>query len=167
VYVVVGDGPNGEAMVDACRRRGLAKHFRFVGWVDHERMPAFLSLADVVVMMSEQETQALLYLEAQASGRVLLSSDVPGAREVIADGEAGVLYRSGDVEELARRTVEIAGRPAWRAEMGRAARERVAAHALPVIAAQYERTLETLAFSRQTPREIAGFHARPVLKQDS
>jgi glycosyltransferase involved in cell wall biosynthesis len=151
VYVVVGDGPNGEAMVAACRRRGLGDHFRFVGWVPHERMPALLGLADVVVMMSEQETQSLLYLEAQASGRVLLSSDVPGAREVVADGETGVLYRSGDVEDLARRTAEIAGRPAWRAEVGRAARERVAAHALPVIAARYERTLEALARGAPVP----------------
>jgi glycosyltransferase involved in cell wall biosynthesis len=145
VYVVVGDGPHGAAMVEACRRGGLAERFRFVGWVDHERMPAFLSLADVVVMMSEQETQALLYLEAQASGRVLLSSDIPGAREVIVDRETGVLYRRGDVEDLVRRTVEIAARPAWRTKVEHAARERVAAHAVPVIGARYERALAALA----------------------
>jgi glycosyltransferase involved in cell wall biosynthesis len=113
-------------------------------------MPAFLSLADVVVMMSEQETQALLYLEAQASGRVLLSSDIPGAREVIVDRETGILYRRGDVEDLARRTVEIAARPAWRTAVGHAARERVAAHAVPVIGARYERALAALVGAGST-----------------
>jgi glycosyltransferase involved in cell wall biosynthesis len=145
VYVVVGDGPNREPMTRACRRLRLADHFRFVGWVDRDRMPAFLSLADIVVMMSEQETQALLYLEAQASGRFLLTSDVPGAREVVADGETGALFRSGDIEDLANRTIEIASRPAWRAEVGRKARQTVAAHALPAMTSRYERTFEAMA----------------------
>jgi len=48
---------------------GIADRFRFTGWVDHEKMPAYLNLADIVVMASEIETQALVYLEAQASGR--------------------------------------------------------------------------------------------------
>lgn len=145
VYVVVGDGPYREPMAGACRRLGLTDHFRFVGWVDHDRMPALLSLADIVVMMSEHETQALLYLEAQASGRLLLTSDVPGAREVVADGETGALFWGGDIEDLANRTTEIADRPAWRAEVGRKARESVAGHALPVIASLYERTFEAMA----------------------
>ena len=145
VYVVVGDGPYREPMASACHRLGLTDRFRFVGWVDHDRMPALLSLADIVVMMSEQETQALLYLEAQASGRLLLTSDVPGAREVVADGETGALFRGGDIEDLANRTTEIAGRPVWRAEVGRRARESVAGHALPVIAALYEQTFEAVA----------------------
>jgi glycosyltransferase involved in cell wall biosynthesis len=108
-------------------------------------MPAFLSLSDIVVMMSEQETQALLYLEAQASGRLLLTSDVPGAREVVTDGETGALFRAGDITHLADRIIEIASRPAWRAEVEGKARESVASHALPTIAAWYERTLEATA----------------------
>ena len=145
VYVVVGDGPHHAPMVDGCRRLGLADHFRFVGWVDHERMPALLGAADIVVMTSAQETQSLLYLETQGSGRVLLSSDVPGAREVVVDGETGALFRTADIEHLAARTVEIAGQPSWRAQVGRKARERVMAHALPVVASRYERTLEVMA----------------------
>jgi glycosyltransferase involved in cell wall biosynthesis len=47
-------------------------------------------------MPSDSETQALVYLEAQACARVLLASDVPGAREVMTDGETGLLFRKED-----------------------------------------------------------------------
>jgi glycosyltransferase involved in cell wall biosynthesis len=145
VYVVVGDGPLRERLMSEGRRLGLDRRFRFVRWVDHDRMPDFLSLADVVVMMSEQETQSLVYLETQAAGRVLLASDVPGAREVVVDGKTGVLFRAGDVDHLAERTIELARRPTWRAELGSRARECVAPHALPAIAQQYEGALEATA----------------------
>lgn len=89
VYVIVGDGPCREPMEEACRSRGIAKKFRFVGEVDPDRMPEYINLADIMVMPSEAETQALVYLEAQACARLLLASDIPGAREVIVDGETG------------------------------------------------------------------------------
>jgi glycosyltransferase involved in cell wall biosynthesis len=151
VYVVIGDGPLREALVAGSRARGLADRFRFVRWIDHDRMPAFLSLADMVVMMSDQETQALVYLESQAAGRVLLASDVPGAREVIVEGETGVLFRTGDVAHLAERTIEVASRPAWRAEIAGRARDSVGRHALSAIAEQYERVLAGAASAGPTP----------------
>jgi glycosyltransferase involved in cell wall biosynthesis len=56
-------------------------------------MPDYINLADIVVMPSAAETQALVYLETQACARLLLASDIPGAREVIVDGETGLLFR--------------------------------------------------------------------------
>ena len=50
-------------MEDACRRMGIVERVRFVGWIDYDRMPDYLNLADIVVMPSEAETQARVYLE--------------------------------------------------------------------------------------------------------
>ena len=83
VFVIVGDGQCRAEMEDLCRRTGVANRFRFVGWVDYARMPDYLALADVVVMPSEFEQQARVYLETQAAGRVLLASAVRSAREVV------------------------------------------------------------------------------------
>jgi glycosyltransferase involved in cell wall biosynthesis len=93
VYVIVGDGPCREPMEDACRSSNISERFRFVGEVAHDRMPDYINLADIVVMPSAAETQALVYLETQACARLLLASDIPGAREVIVDGETGLLFR--------------------------------------------------------------------------
>jgi glycosyltransferase involved in cell wall biosynthesis len=141
VYVIVGDGEYRSIMSDACQRKGIADRFRFTGWVDHEKMPAYLNLADIVVMASEIETQALVYLEAQASGRLLLTSDIPAAREVVSDGENGLLFRVGDVDDLSAKTLLAAASPALRERIGRVARKTVGTHALQRVASAYDALL--------------------------
>lgn len=123
VYVVVGEGPLRSDMVRLCRRRGIAGAFRFVPWVEHEAIPRFLNLADVVVMPSETEAMALVYLETLACGRVLLASDIPATREIVRDGRDAVLFPCGDVAALATQTVRLAAHPDLRRTIGARARE--------------------------------------------
>ncbi|HEY7518816.1 MAG TPA: glycosyltransferase family 4 protein [Methylomirabilota bacterium] len=143
-YVVVGDGPLRAEMERECGARRVSERFRFVGWVAHERVPAFLNLADMVVMPSESEGQALVHLETQACGRLLIASDTPGAREVVRHGETGLLFEKGNVGELAAATAMAAANPMLRQRIGRNAERAVQAHALDVIAAEYEAALRDL-----------------------
>jgi glycosyltransferase involved in cell wall biosynthesis len=46
-------------------------------------------------------------LEAMAQGRLLVASDVGGHRELIRDGETGILFRAGDVGSLAEAIVSL------------------------------------------------------------
>lgn len=124
VYVIVGDGPMRAAVVEECRRRRAANSFRLVDWVDHEAMPSLLNLADIVVMPSQTEAMALVYLETLACARVLLASDIPAAREVVRDGRDGVLFRCGDVQDLTAKTLRLAASGKLRAAIGARARER-------------------------------------------
>jgi len=142
VYVIVGDGPCRRMMEESCRQKHILENFKFVGWVDHDRVPDYLNLADIVVMLSEAEAQALVYLETQACGRLLLASDIPGAREVIANGETGLLFHKGDIDDLTAKTLLAAADPVLRAEIGCKAREQVQAHDLKQTVAAYLATLE-------------------------
>jgi glycosyltransferase involved in cell wall biosynthesis len=108
-------------------------------------MPEVLAAADMVVMPSSGEAQARVYLETQASERVLIASDIPAAREVISDGETGLLFRTGDATQLAARILSVARDPELRLRIGRQARERVAAHSLPAVVAAYSQVLGSLA----------------------
>jgi glycosyltransferase involved in cell wall biosynthesis len=137
VFVVVGDGPCRAELEQACSERGMSSRFRFTGWVDYERVPGFISCADVVLMPSAVEGQSRVYLETQASGRTLLASDIPAAREVIEDGETGLLFRTGDASHLAARLLVAARDPELRGRIGRQARRRAAAHSLPRVASAY------------------------------
>lgn len=141
MYVVVGDGPCKEPMAEACQASEVAERFRFVGEVEHGAMPDYINLADIVVLPSEAETQALVYLEAQACGRLMLASDIPGAREVLTDGETGLLFRMGDIDDLTAKTIVAAGAPTLRAEIGRKAWEQVQTHALDTAVHTYAATL--------------------------
>ena len=144
VYVIVGDGQLRAAMEEVCLQKGVSERFRFVGWVEYERMPDYINLADIIVMPSDAESQARVYLETQACARLLLASDIPAAREVIVDGESGLLFRKGDIDDLTAKTLLAAGDAALRADIGRKARERVQAHSLDNALAAYVAIFEDL-----------------------
>jgi glycosyltransferase involved in cell wall biosynthesis len=145
LYCIVGDGRCRSEMEAACLATGISDRFRFVGWVDHERMPDYLNLADIVVMTSETEAQSCVMLESQAAGRTLLASDNPGSRELIADGKSGILFGLGDVKDLAAKTLWLASRPDLRRRIGAQARKHVRRHALPDAVLAYEAVLRELA----------------------
>ena len=46
-------------------------------------------------------------LEAMAQGKLFIASDVGGHRELIRDGETGVLFRAGDTQALARKVLGL------------------------------------------------------------
>jgi glycosyltransferase involved in cell wall biosynthesis len=80
-------------------------------------------------------------VETQACGRALLASNIPAAREVIADGETGLLFHPGDVADLTAKTLRLAAAPDLRAAMGRTARARVGRHGLDRAVEAYEGVL--------------------------
>ncbi len=55
VCVVVGDGPLRVRVEEAADNLGLSRVLRFTGWVPHERMPEFITLADLVALPSAAE----------------------------------------------------------------------------------------------------------------
>lgn len=145
LYLVVGDGPSRAEMEAECARAGLLDHFRFPGWVPHEEVPRFLNLADIVVMPSQVEALALAYLETQACGRVLIASDIAGAREVVEDGRTGLLYAVGDVAALTQLTLRAAADRELRATIGAQARAAVLSRPLDAALAEYEAVFAAVA----------------------
>jgi glycosyltransferase involved in cell wall biosynthesis len=142
LFMIVGEGPDRKLLEQECARRGIASRFRFTGWVDYAQVPRYLSLADMVLMACEFDAQARVYLETQACGRLLIASDVAAAQEVVTEGETGLLFRKGDVEDLARVLLSAAADPARRIAIGAKARERVQSHSARICAPAY---LEALA----------------------
>jgi len=127
-YVIVGEGCGRTSLEKICQAAGMVDRFRFTGWVEHAKMADYLNLADIVVMTSDSEALPLVYLEAQACGRVLVTSDIPASREVVVDGQNGLLFRMGDVAALAARVL-LAGRDeGLRREIGENARQAVRAY---------------------------------------
>ncbi len=144
LYVIVGDGPCRAETEAASEAAGVSSRFRFVGWVDYDRMPGYLSLADIVVMPSEAEAQSRACLETQASGRALLASDIPGAREIVVDGETGVLFEPGNIDDLTAKTLLLARQPDLRRRIGKRARQLISPHSLAEVVRGYDAVLQEL-----------------------
>jgi glycosyltransferase involved in cell wall biosynthesis len=122
LYLVVGECPEYEDIVDLVAARGLGDSFRFLGEIEHVAVPEHMALCDVVVLTSEREAFGQHLLEAQASGRPVIATDIPALRELIDDGRTGLLYPVGDIEALGARTLELVRDSLLRRALGEQAR---------------------------------------------
>ena len=89
--LVVGGGPDADALRLLARRLGVAPRVRFLGPRPHEELPGLLAAADVVVQPSNAEGLANVWVEALACGTPVVTCDVGGARDAIDRPEAGRL----------------------------------------------------------------------------
>lgn len=117
--------------------------FRFLGTVPPEVLARVFSLSDLHVYLTVPFVLSWSLLDAMACGCVVLASDTEPVREVIADGENGILRGFFDVEGLARAAVEVLKDPGAYGGLGEAARRTVherygLAVVLPPLAAFFE-----------------------------
>jgi glycosyltransferase involved in cell wall biosynthesis len=100
VFVCLGDGPLKHQLEESCRQHKIFQRFHFLGWVDYTRMPDYYRLADAVVVPSQSEGLARVYIETLASRRLLICSDIPASREAVSNGVTALLYPTGNTTEL-------------------------------------------------------------------
>ncbi|HEY0973767.1 MAG TPA: glycosyltransferase family 4 protein [Solimonas sp.] len=95
-------------------------------WLGHvEDMPALFRSVDVVALPSYREGLPKGLIEAGASGCALVTTDVPGCREVVADGIDGLIVPVKDSVALAHAIDRLLQDPALRIQLGQASRRRV------------------------------------------
>ncbi len=99
--IIVGEGD------DRPRLEGLAKELKvqdavtFTGYVSDQEKIRLLQQMWFKVATSSKEGWGLTVTEANACGTPAIASDVPGLRDAVQDGKTGLLYRYGDVDDLA------------------------------------------------------------------
>ncbi len=87
---------------------------------------SFYEAADCVVLPSYHEGMSNVLLEGAATGRALITSDIPGCREAVEDGVSGYICPAKDADTLYDTMQCFVELPeSWRAEMGRRGRERM------------------------------------------
>ena len=114
--LLVGGGPQESALKARAASLGVSGQVVFVGRVPHAEVNRYYDLVDVLCyprlpMRLTELVTPLKPLEAMAQGRLLAASDVGGHRELIRDGETGVLFRAGDAQDLADKVIALLGRP--------------------------------------------------------
>ena len=112
--LLVGGGPQEEELKSLARRLGIADKVVFAGRVPHREVQRYYSIVDVFAyprksMRLTELVTPLKPLEAMAQGRLLVASDVGGHKELIRDGETGVLFRAGDAASLADAIIRLLG----------------------------------------------------------
>jgi glycosyltransferase involved in cell wall biosynthesis len=121
-FLVVGTGPRREsleALVEAWELRGKVL---FTGLRDD--VPELLAASDLLVLSSDKEGFPNAVLEAMASGRPAVVTDVGGCREAVEDGETGLVVPPRDSTRLAAAMLRMLRDPALRRRAGEKARRR-------------------------------------------
>ena len=95
-------------------------------WGFHTQVHPFLAKADAIVVASFHEGMSNALIEAAATGRPVIASDISGCREAFEEGKTGYGFTPGDADDLIRameKFLELSGEE--RASMGKAAREKM------------------------------------------
>ena len=122
---IVGAGPLADSLRQQIADLGLDDAVRLIGAVPDTR--AYLAAADLYVSTSHYEGVSLALIEAMTWRLPIVASDVPGNREVIRDGENGLLYPLGDIAALESAVTRLLGNPAFADRLGAAAAHDAAA----------------------------------------
>jgi len=116
--VVIGDGPYREEM----EKRLTGYPVEFTGFLGGEELSRGYASADIFVFPSATDTFGNVVLEAQASGLPVIVSDEGGPKELIREGETGLVVKAGNRESLETAILSLVNDREKIMEMGRRAR---------------------------------------------
>lgn len=104
---IVGDGPDRAALEQRALELGVSGQLEFIGSIANAKVPDYYRSARIAVVPSlvardgDQEGLGLVAVEALGCGCATIVSDLPALRDVVTDGENGLVFRAGDAEDLA------------------------------------------------------------------
>jgi N-acetyl-alpha-D-glucosaminyl L-malate synthase BshA len=143
-FLVVGEGPDRADVERQAAEQALGEDVAFLG--EQDDPVALLSVADLFLLPSIQESFGLAALEAMACGVPVVASRVGGLPEIIEDGVTGFVCPPDDVEGMAERGVALLTDPDLHARIARNAADMVHAsyctgRIVPLYEAAYGRVL--------------------------
>ena len=127
--LLVGDGPEREKVEKEIEKYNLTNDVVITGFVPFDDVSKYYSVCDVFVMvrpdipLTELNTP-IKPIEAMAMGKVVISTDVGGMREMIEDGKTGFLLPDS-IDSIADKIIEVLNNPSLQKEIGKTARRYV------------------------------------------
>ena len=121
--LLVGDGPDLAAALDEAKALGVTKLVDALG--EQDQIIPLLSIADLFLLPSSQESFGLAALEAMACEVPVVASRVGGLHEVIEHGVTGFLHEPSDLDGMANDGVAVLTDPELHARVASAGRHSV------------------------------------------
>jgi N-acetyl-alpha-D-glucosaminyl L-malate synthase BshA len=122
--LLVGDGPLRSDLESLVRTLNLADRVRFFGV--RRDIPAILGAIDLFALSSVSEAASITLLEAMASGKPVVVTDVGGNPEIVRGGVDGLLTPRGDATAMAAAMISLLKDPVLAARMGASGAARTA-----------------------------------------
>jgi glycosyltransferase involved in cell wall biosynthesis len=124
--LLVGDGPVAAVLRRRIAEHGIQSHVELTGPVPRKDVPLYIDAMDICVLPdSNPYGSPMVLFEFMALGQAIIAPDLPPIRDVVADGETGVLIRPGNAADLSAALERLLRDPALRARLGASARKQV------------------------------------------
>lgn len=124
--LLVGDGPDRSNCERLVRELDLEKYVLFLGKQDG--LAQILSASDIFLMPSQSESFGLSALEAMSCSVPVVSSSVGGLPELVVHNKTGYIAEIGDIERMAKYTVELLTNSRKYDRFAEASRQRAVSH---------------------------------------
>jgi len=124
--LVIGRGELEVVLKEQVERLAIGANVQFLGM--RQDVPRLLSLLDAVVLPSLSEGLSLALLEAMASGKPVVATEVGGNPELIDHGKTGFLAQPENTKDLAANLVKLLSDQGMMQQFGRQAAERARQH---------------------------------------
>jgi glycosyltransferase involved in cell wall biosynthesis len=107
-FIIKGSGPLEKYLKNLVKKLGVTEHVHFSGLVPYNKIPHFLSAADIYVSTCFIDSTSVSLLEAMACKLAPVVTDIPGNREWIRDGVNGLLFPPRNKAVLAEKIIYLA-----------------------------------------------------------
>lgn len=115
--LLVGEGPDERALRRKADALGVAARVRFLGAIEHSRLPVIYSAADITVLPSEREGMPNSVIESLACGTRVIATCVGGVPEVLVDSIGGELLAERSPRALAGAVKRLRAAPVDRRQV--------------------------------------------------
>jgi phosphatidylinositol alpha-mannosyltransferase len=141
--VIVGDGPDREALMSLARSVGADA--QFAGRVDDQQLPAYMQASDIVCSPAlGGESFGIVLLEAMAGGTPVVASRIEGYTELLGGDDCAVLVPPRDPDALAAALAALLGDEGRRRSLGARGAIKAREYDWPAIARRLERIYQTV-----------------------
>lgn len=152
--LMIGDGPEREALENLAKELGLTENVVFIGAVANDEISTYHQACDLFLFSSQSETQGIVLLEAFAASLPAIAIDATGTGDLIQSGVNGMLTSADEQDWADKLTTmiknDMMGEGLSLKEMGAAARQ---------TAEEYEES--------RIATKVTGYYQRAIGKKQS
>jgi len=149
IYIIAGDGPERRKLKEEVCKQKLSDKVIFLGNIHYEKVMEYMSLCNIFVLPSWNESFGLVYIEAMAHGKPVIGCHGEGVEDIVTDGDSGMLVNPQDVKCLEEALLKLLIDEKYAIQIGKkgkkvVARDFVLRKKVGEITGLYERLLKKL-----------------------
>lgn len=152
-YVLVGDGPLRPIIKKRLKKYGLEGHFALPGYLDRQALLTTYQKSKMFVLPSYHEGLPTVILEAMACALPVVTTNVPGNKDLVSDGDTGLIAEPHQPEELAEAVKKLFYDKEMCTRLGEKGRRLVEDHYnWPCVTREYEKHYQMLSDAHSLSR---------------